>query len=129
MDIQTSNDHLQRGIKTHQINEWHRNIAKINKIINFQVSDLCQEEYCNQLFTAAQILHNLVSNEKRKVFLHCTAGVSRGPTLMIVYLSLYLKHKDWDNLDKIYDYVEAEFEWQDANITVAKKVIEQNKAF
>ena len=35
MDIQTSNDHLQRGIKTHQINEWHRNIAKINKIINF----------------------------------------------------------------------------------------------
>ena len=48
---------------------------------------------------------------------------------MIVYLSLYLKHKDWDDLDKIYDYVEKEFPWQDANITVAKKVVEQNKAF
>ena len=68
-------------------------------------------------------------NEKKKVFLHCTAGVSRGPTLMIVYLSLYLKHKDWNDLDKIYDYVEKEFPWQDANITVAKKVVEQNKAF
>ena len=40
-------------------------------------------------------LHDLRDIKQKQVYLNCTAGVSRGPTLMIVYLALFIKHKDW----------------------------------
>jgi len=58
------------------------------------------------------------------VFVNCTAGVSRGPTLMVVYLALFIKHKKWEDIDAIYQTVEDHYRWQDANVKVAKLVIE-----
>lgn len=48
---------------------------------------------------------------------------------MVVYLALFIKHKKWEDIDAIYQTVEDHYRWQDANVKVAKLVIEQNKDF
>ena len=48
---------------------------------------------------------------------------------MIVYLALFIKHKDWQSVEELYQYVENQYRWQDANLKIAKMVIERNKDF
>ena len=61
--------------------------------------------------------------------MNCTAGVSRAPTLMLIYLALFIRHPSWRNVEELYEYVEDEYEWQDANLKIAALVIHKNKAF
>ena len=96
----------------------------IHRVANVQVSDIFEDEYAQQLFEAVQILHKMKDVEKHKVFVHCSAGISRGPTLLIVYLSLYLKLNVSENVQQVMDYVESEFIWEDANLKVAKYVVD-----
>jgi len=90
------------------------------------VSDVFEDEYAIHLFNAAQLLHNLKDIEKHKVFLHCSAGISRGPTLLIVYLALYLKLNISENLQQVRDFVESEYIWEDANLKMAKLVVDSH---
>jgi hypothetical protein len=48
---------------------------------------------------------------------------------MIVYLALFIKHKKWEVVEDIYQFAEDHYRWQDANVKMAKLVIEQNKDF
>ena len=48
---------------------------------------------------------------------------------MIVYLALFIKHKDWQSVEDLYQFVENQYRWQDANLKIAKLVIERNKDF
>jgi protein-tyrosine phosphatase len=56
-------------------------------------------------------LNDMVNNQGLRVFLNCTAGVSRGPTLMVVYLALFIKHKNWKDIDAVYQFVEDQYRW------------------
>ena len=75
--------------------------------MNFEIADIYEADYADKLFQAVQVLYRMRDEEGHKVFLHCTTGVSRGPTLMLVYMALYIKTKDWNNMDSIYDYMEG----------------------
>ena len=48
---------------------------------------------------------------------------------MVVYLALFIKHKKWEDVDAVYQFVEDHYRWQDANVKMAKLVVEQNKEF
>lgn len=65
----------------------------------------------------------------QKLFVHCTTGVSRGPTLILVYLALFCKFEYWQDLLKIYEFLELEYKWQDANIHIADLTVEKYKTF
>ena len=123
LDLQTSNDHHQREVNPHEQKNWYQTMG-IHRVANVQVSDIFEDEYAQQLFEAVQILHKMKDVEKHKVFVHCSAGISRGPTLLIVYLSLYLKLNVSENVQQVMDYVESEFIWEDANLKVAKYVVD-----
>lgn len=56
-------------------------------------------------------LNDMVNNQGLRVFINCTAGVSRGPTLLVVYLALFIKHKNWKDIDAIYQFVEDQYRW------------------
>ena len=43
---------------------------------------------------------------------------------MVVYLALFIKHKNWKDIDAVYQFVEDHYRWQDANVKVAKLVVE-----
>jgi hypothetical protein len=128
MNIMNGQDMDQRGVNWSWLCQQYRNNG-VQYCINEPVSDVDENQYCNDLFRAALQLHDLRDIKNQKVYLNCAAGVSRAPTLMIVYLALFIKHKDWQNVDELYQYLENQYRWQDANLKVARLVIARNKDF
>ena len=128
LDIQTSYDHLVRQIDANrQKKQLEQRGIKVYKHV--EVSDLAESDYCHNLFEAAKILNDLINNQGHKVFLNCTAGVSRSPTLVIVYIALFIQHESWDDIEQVYEFVESEYPWQDSNVKVAQIIIENKQEF
>jgi protein-tyrosine phosphatase len=46
-----------------------------------------------------------------EIFVHCGAGVSRAPTLVIVYLALFIKDKRWRSVEDLYNFLEEVYRW------------------
>ena len=57
------------------------------------------------------------------------SGVSRAPTLLMVYLALYMKSQYWNNLDELLKFVKQFHPIANPNMEVVKKVIADNKDF
>ena len=74
-----------------------------------QVSDAQLNEYVNNLFEAAKVLNEMLMEADNQVFLHCTTGISRSPTLVIVYLALFLRHKYWDSPKDLEEFVKKAY--------------------
>ena len=69
---------------------FRRNGISIYK--NELVRDQTEEEYCLTLFKAAIALEDLVNVQGCHVFVHCFTGISRTPTLILLYWALFLRH-------------------------------------
>ena len=78
---------------------------------HFPIADIDEEIYIDNLYNGALLLHDLVDTQGFKIFMHCTTGVSRGPTLLLVYFALFCKHEYYLNFDKLYDYLESVYIW------------------
>lgn len=83
----------------HKIN-WkvlkdHYKTHKI-RVYRFPINDQVQDSYCASLFVGAQHLNSLlnVQNEKT-VLIHCSSGMSRAPAVVITYLCLFKRLKQW----------------------------------
>ena len=83
----------------------------MNYSIHESVSDNEENQYCLDLFRAAMALHDLRDIKNQQVYLNDTAGVSRCATLMIVYLALFIKHKNWQSVEDLYIFVEDQYRW------------------
>lgn len=101
----------------------------INLVVNYPVSDINEDEYIENLFQASQHLHDLIDIKGHHVFVHCSSGVSRAPTLVLVYLALFLQHKHWDNLTELHNFVLEYYHVSMANLIIAQKCIEVNREF
>ena len=58
------------------------------KIERYPIEDFNPEELYQKLKGAGDLLNNLLI-EGKNVYVHCTAGISRGPSVVIIYLVLY----------------------------------------
>ena len=119
-------DIQQRGINLDKISQFYRNKG-INVIINYAVSDENEEIYAEQLFHAAKHLFELVDLKGHRVFLHDTTGVSRAPTLFLVYQSLFMKTNysvpdQYKELKKMYPFATP-------NFNMIQRVLDDNKQF
>lgn len=67
-----------------------------------------------------------INEKKRYVFLNCTTGISRGPTLLMCYLALFKRNQGWKNVEELSKFIKDNYN-QSAkpNIRVVKKVIEK----
>jgi protein-tyrosine phosphatase len=110
-----------------QIQHWYRSKG-ISTIIHEPTLDDFEDQYARELFRSACTLNDLIKQGHR-VFMNCTAGVSRAPTVMLVYLALFIRHEKWEDIEALYQYIEFHYRWQDANMKIAKLVIEQHKEF
>lgn len=117
-----------RGINQDKMRMFYDR-AQITSYQTFAVSDAIEDEYITNLFEAAKVLDQLLNDDEQEVFLHCTTGISRSPTLVIVYLALFLRHKNWDNLTELEAFVKKAFPQAVPNMVVAKKCIEKNRDF
>lgn len=119
-------DIQQRGINIDKINQFYRNRG-INVITNYAVSDEDEDVYAEQLFHAAQHLYDLVDLKGHRVFLHDSTGVSRAPTLFLVYQSLFMKTNQsvpdqYKDLKKIYPLATP-------NFRMIQRMLDDNKSF
>jgi hypothetical protein len=62
---------------------------------NIPIDDSSSESLENGLFEAARALNTLINEKKLRVYIHCTSSLTRGPSAIVTYLCLYLKHREW----------------------------------
>mmetsp|Transcript_5298 Transcript_5298/g.8928 ORF Transcript_5298/g.8928 Transcript_5298/m.8928 type:complete len:295 (+) Transcript_5298:843-1727(+) len=128
LDIQTGTDYRQRGYVMERMLRFYKSVG-INLVLNFPVSDVREEEYIDQLFQACMHLHDMIDVKGHHVYLHCSTGVSRAPTLALVYLALFLKHKHWNNLGELQRYIRHIYYPSMANLKIAQMVIDKHRDF
>lgn len=94
LNIQTEQEKLSRGISEGRLKQFYRQNG-INKVINFPIEDDDDNLLYEQFFQASLKLNEMIQDDHQKVFVHCTSGVVRSPTLIIIFLCLFMKHKNW----------------------------------
>jgi hypothetical protein len=72
-----------------------------NYVIVNPVSDVDLEEYCRSAFQAALKLEELINVNEQHVFLHDITGISRAPTILMVYFAVMCRHSSWENLGEL----------------------------
>ena len=82
-----------------------QNRANITNVVHMPVLDDELDLYVNDLIHAANQLDKMINEKGEVVFIHCTTGISRAPTLFIVYLAIYCRHKLWEKPDALAAFV------------------------
>ena len=102
-------------------------------MVNAPIEDDYDYEYCDNLFRAAKELDKLVRKCKirdgQAVFVHDTNAVTEGPALIIVYLALFLAHKDWEDIYALEKFVKMYDKRAMPNMRIVKMTIEKYKKF
>ncbi len=60
------------------------------------------------------------------MFLHCTSGVSRAPTVFLCYLALFLRHENWKknkNCEELRQFLEFNNKFAFPNMEIVEKVV------
>ena len=83
----------------------------------------------DQLFVAAQYLDDMINDKGLRVFVHCATGITRAPTLAIIYLALTKRHKDWKDPKKLESAIRKSHIDSFPNFAVAERVVKDNKDF
>ena len=83
-------------------------------------------EYIDGLFDAAHFLNKQINEKKKYVFLNCTTGISRGPTLVMCYLALFKRNQGWKNVEELSKFIKDNYNPSaKPNVRVVKRVIEK----
>lgn len=152
LNIQNATDHRQHNINVNEQMNSSR-CAGIMIYHNTSVDDTNIPGYCKDVFAAANLLHQLILEQKHHVFIHCAAGVSRCTTLFLVYAALYgLPNEDGSSalptyyktggkmtfdehdplsvsLTDLAHYLKMQYPKSTPNLDVVQMVIDENKAF
>lgn len=67
----------------------------IDVVIDVPIDDSTEQSLEDGLIQGAMRLNQLINEQKCKVFVHCTSSSTRGPSVALVYLCLYIKDKNW----------------------------------
>jgi len=88
---------LSRGCDWNILEEQYKEVG-IDTVMSFPVCDWNEEKYIEDLFDASQHLNQLLNEDDHTVYIHCNSSISRGPTLVLAYLCLFVKIRTYSNL-------------------------------
>ena len=128
LDIQTPNQHRMRETNFDRLQKMFINRSNITNVVNYPVDDVFLDDYVEALIGAAKQLDKMINEQGEEVFVNCTTGISRAPTLILVYLSIYCRHKQWNNLDALANYLKDAFPNSQPNLMAVKLCIERCKS-
>lgn len=84
LNLQTDEDFEEWGVEWPQLEQaYHELGIEVRRV---PIADLDPEDLRDKLRSAVEALRELVSGGHR-VYLHCTAGVERSPTVVVAYLA------------------------------------------
>lgn len=87
LSLQSDEEMRQRNISENQLKAWYQKHG-IHSYVRVPVNDDNLEIYSEHNFQACKALDHLL-DKKNRVYIHCTAGLSRSTTVAITYLSLF----------------------------------------
>jgi len=91
------------------------------------LDDSKEEQYAFDLISAAKELAKFTSSNR--LYLHCSSGITRASTLLLVYLCLFKKIDCWNSAENTLKYLESLNSQIVPNMKIVNKVLEQNQAF
>lgn len=130
LNIQTPEEQMSRGVNQGKLKQFYRNHG-ISKVVYSPVCDW-DDTVFEQMFQAALKLNEMVQDERAKVFIHCTSGIVRSPTLVLIYLCLFMKHKNWKNPFQVEQHLKGRYTDPNKcqpNMETVQKVLQDNKKF
>ena len=99
LNLQCKQEIIDRGLEKEDMISLY-NQHDIKTVIYHPVSDSNTQKYAMKTFAATQYLHGM-RKKGYKVFIHCSTGVSRAPTVVLAYLTLYKRVNNWNNVDEV----------------------------
>jgi hypothetical protein len=72
-------------------------------------------------------LNQLINDRKQRVYVHSTSSMTRAPTLIILYLCLFVLTEDWENPYKVADFIRKFHKISCPNMRAILRVIKENK--
>lgn len=117
----------ERKVDWNMLQKMYKN-NDIQAVFHYPIEEVSQN-YHVKMFEVAQRLQDLVENKGRTVFIHCTSGVSRGPTVALLHQCLYKKVNTWESVSKTSDYIKNSHHLAHPNIKVVTKIIRDNQEF
>lgn len=85
-------------------------------------------QYEARVFEACKALHNLVGNNRR-VFVHCSSGLVRSPTVVLAYLCIFKRYKNWRNVIETKDFIVEYSHNSIPNSTLVENLVYTNRNF
>lgn len=86
-------------------------------------------DYKEKVFTAAQYLHKLVDMQSKKVFIHCSSGLIRTPTIVLTYLTIFKRVKSWKSVSQTRDVVCECCGQHKPQENIVEQIIAANRSF
>jgi thymidine kinase len=86
--------------KTSEIIEIYKKCTFCNipvTVINHTIDDTNEDTLVRCLFSGVMQLNQLINDRKQRVYVHSTSSMTRAPTLVILYLCLFVLTDDWEN--------------------------------
>ena len=96
LNVQTNGDLEYRLLDINVLNNYANKYGI--KIQRYPIIDFNKEELYNKLKDAADLLNQLIQ-EGKTVYVHCTAGIGRSPSVVVIYLILYENYSIGDAIE------------------------------
>jgi len=102
-------------------------------LVDSEIEDDYEMEYIDHLFRASNHLEKLVQSidkaNGQRVFCYDTNAVLEAPAAIIVYLALFCRHSEWNNIEALRTYVRAYNKQAMPNMPIIAKCIMKYKEF
>jgi protein-tyrosine phosphatase len=101
----------------------------IKTAIHLPIEEHNEKELKMKVFAASQYLNDMVNNKGHRVYIHCSAGITRAPTVVLLYLCLFKRHKSWRDIDQVDQYLSSHYVVSYPNRQLVSQIIKDNHEF
>lgn len=103
--------------------------CNIRHLYNCPIPEFNQiDNFAEKLLEAVKILDSMRKQFKdQQIFVHCTAGMTRSPTLVILYLCLFCQVDFWKSPVEVYKFVKEHHSISYPNMKAILRVITRNR--
>lgn len=127
INLQTHDEMHEMGINwQNQMLEYKEN--GITTAMHYPCSNV-DSDYKDKVFNAAQYLHSLVDKQNKKVFIHCASGLIRSPTVVLTYLCIFKRVKQWKSVPKSRDFITESCSQSMPNIQLVERIVAEKRDF
>lgn len=128
LNLQTQEDIADRGYSWSRLTQLYLSKG-IKTAIHFPVDEYNEKEHKMKVFAAAQYLNDMVNNKGHRVYIHCSSGITRAPSVVLTYFCLFKRVESWRDIEKADNYLTSHYRVCHSNKTVVSQIIRDNHEF